>query len=151
MRAFRVRDVNDIENNIAWTRMDGTAYVLVGGSNRSYLTVSPELAPAHERSGNVVSCDYRLDGQGGMQLIPVQDKEDHRAIIVVPSGGFDFQTVSGVQMPLVPRFGNCARVVILAPDEQIIAIPHVRTLAESAAARPCILRFDGALLTFRPE
>lgn len=157
MKAFRIRDVGDVEPHIAWIRMDGTAFVLVGGASRPYLTVSPDLAPEHEKSGQVVECDFRLDkATGGMELIPVQPKGpqdqslDEWAIVIVPAGGFDFRAAPGEQLPLVPRQQNCARVVVLAPGEQIRAFPYVRTLAEQEATRPLVLRFDGREVTFAP-
>jgi hypothetical protein len=156
MKAFRVRDIGQVEPGIAWLKMDGTAYVLVGGTTRPYLTVSPALAHAHERNGTIVECDFRLDGVGGMELIPAGVAEDsaafdEKAIVVVPAGGFDFHAQPGVHLPLVPRQQNVARVVVLAKGERIEAFPVVRTLAESGSARKVVLCFDGERVTFSPS
>lgn len=156
MKAFRVRDVGQVEPNISWQKMDGIAYVLVGGAGRPYLTVSPELALEHERNGTIAECDFRLDGAGGMELIPVgvaedPNERDRKAIVVVPAGGFDFRAQPGVHLPLVPRQQNAARVVVLAKGESIEAFPVVRTLAESGSARKVVLYFDGEKVTFNPS
>lgn len=156
MKAFRVRDVGNVEPNISWLKMDGTAYVLVGGTTRPYLTVSPELALQHERNGTIAECDFRLDGEGGMELIPAvvageSTAFDEKALVVVPAGGFDFHAQPGEQLPLVPRQQNVARVVVLAKGERIEAFPVVRSLAESGSARKVVLCFDGEKVTFNPS
>lgn len=153
MKAFRVRDVGQVDSAIAWKGMDGTAFVLVGGTNRPYITVSPELATASEREGRVSEVDYVLDGAGGLVLVPtknVEDKDGSRArcaLIVIPTGGFDFR-FSRDQSPIQPRYSNVCRVVVLAPGESITAFPHVQTMRDADSARLLALRFDGDKVTF---
>lgn len=155
MKAFRVRDVGQVDAAIAWKGMDGTAFVLVGGTNRPYITVSPELATASEREGRVSEVDYKLDGFGGLVLVPTKDVEDKDgerarcAFIVIPTGGFDFR-FSRDQSPIQPRYSNVCRVVVLAPGESITAFPHVHTMRDADAARPLALRYDGKEVTFTP-
>lgn len=147
MKAFRVRDAGKVENAISWKLLDGTAFVMVGGSSRPYLTVAPALVPADQREGEVVDCGFVVDEIGGMMLVPPSVEPDLRALIVVPSGGFDFR-VRPDQTPEGVRFGNAARVVLLAPGDFVEAYPHVRTIAESERARLMRLTFDGTQVRF---
>lgn len=149
MKAFRVRDVGLVEPYLTWTMMDGTAYVPVGGTSLSYLTVSPKLA-GHERSGQVFECDYCLDEKRRMVLIPSRQNVDGRALVVVPAGGFNFRVQRGERFPLVPRQDHVARVLILPLGESIESFPVLRNLRDCGSARALALKFDGEKVTFEP-
>lgn len=154
MKAYRVRGVGEVEAGLAWKGMDGTAYVPVGGSNRSYVKVSPALATASEREGHVFEVDFTADGMGGMELVAPSDVADRdggrekSALVVIPTGGFDFHIGVG-QLAVNPRCGNACRVVVLQPGESIGAYPKVRTHAEALNAKPLTLRYDGKEVTFQ--
>jgi len=154
MKAYRVRGEGEVVAGLNWKGMDGTAYIPVGGSNRPYVKVSPKLATASEREGSVFEVDFTVDGEGGMELVPaveVADPEGIRAdcaLVVIPTGGYDFQYDAG-QLAVNPRCGNACRVVVLQPGDEIRAFPKVRTHAEALKAKPLALRYDGKEVTFQ--
>lgn len=154
MKAYRVRDVGEVVSGLGWKVMDGTAYVPVGGSNRSYLKVSQKLASAGEREGSVSEVDFTDDGAGGMELVPTADVADEGgfrgrcALVVIPTGAFEFH-FDHRQLAVNPRCGNACRVVVLQPGESIGAYPKVRTHAEALNAKPLTLHYDGREVTFQ--
>lgn len=153
MKAYRVRGVGEVEAGLNWKGMDGVAYVPVGGSSRSYVKVSPTLATASEREGSLFEVEFKLDGEGGMELVSpleVADKQGARqqcALVVIPTGGFEFH-YNACQLAVNPRCGNACRVVVLQPGEEIRAFPRVRTHAEAQNAKMLALRYDGKEVTF---
>ncbi len=154
MKAYRVRDVGSVEAALTWKGMDGTAYVPVGGSNRSYVKVSPTLATGSEREGSVFEVDFTVDGEGGMELVSppeVADADGSRersALVVIPTGGFDFH-FEPRQLAVNPRCGNACRIVVLQPGDEIRAFPKVRTHREAQSAKMLSLRYDGREVTFQ--
>jgi len=154
MKAYRVRGDGTVEAGFAWKGMDGVAYVAVGGTNRSYVSVSPRLATASEGEGRVFDVDFKLDAIGGIELVPpceVADEDGSReasALVVIPSGGYDFGYQPG-QLAVNPRCGIACRVVVLKAGEEIRAFPKVRNFAEAQAAKSVVLRYDGKEVTFQ--
>jgi hypothetical protein len=154
MKAYRVRGVGEVEACLYWKGMDGVAYVPVGGSNRSYVKVSPKLATNSQSEGSVFEVDFKLDGEGGMELVSppeVADPDGSRersALVVIPTGGFEFH-FGFQQLAVNPRCGNACRVVVLQPGEEIRAFPKVRTHAEAQNAKLLALRYDGKEVTFQ--
>lgn len=154
MKAFRVRDIGNVETGIGWKGMDGQAFVLVGGGNRPYVTVAPALATASEGEGRVFEVDFKVvDGQGLELIAPTQanDPDGSRrgsALVVIPTGGYEFH-YDLKQLAVNPRCGNACRVVVLAPGEEVRAFPKVRTFAEAQSAKMLVLRFDGREVTFQ--
>lgn len=154
MKAYRVRGVGEVVAGMSWKGMDGTAYVTVGGTNRSYVKISPKLATASEREGSVFEVDFKLDGEGGMELVSppeVADADGNRyrsALVVIPTGGFDFH-YEPRQLAVNPRCGNACRIVVLEPGDEIRAFPKVRTHAEAMSAKVMALRYDGREVTFQ--
>ncbi len=154
MKAYRVRDVGEVVAGLSWKGMDGTAYVTVGGSNRSYVKISPKLATASERDGSVFEVDFKVDGEGGMELVAppeVADADGSRngsALVVIPSGGFDFH-YGFEQLAVNPRCSSACRIVVMKPGDEIRAFPKVRTHAEALNAKVLALRYDGREVTFQ--
>ncbi len=154
MKAFRVRGEGEVVAGLGWKGMDGTAYIPVGGSNRPYVKVSPKLATASEREGSVFEVDFKVDGEGGMELVPTVDVADQDgvrgqcALIVIPTGGYEFH-YDARHLAVNPRCGNACKVVVLQPGEEIRAFPKVRTHAEALKASVLALRYDGSEVTFQ--
>ncbi len=154
MKAYRVRGEGEVVAGLNWKGMDGTAYIPVGGSNRPYVKVSPKLATASEREGSVFEVDFKVDGEGGMELVPTVDVADSDgvrqqcALVVIPTGGYDFH-YGAHQLAVNPRCGNACRVVVLQPGEVIRAFPKVRTHAEALKMQPLALSYDGEKVTFQ--
>jgi len=150
MKAFRVRGDGEVVRGLDWKGMDGVAYVPVGGTNRSYITVSPKLATSSEREGRVFEVDFTVDGAGGMELVAPGDVAGNRhgnALVVIPTGAFDFHIEPNGYV-VNPRCGNACRVVELSPGDEIRAFPKVRTLREAEESKPFLLRYDGREVTF---
>ncbi len=167
MKFFRIK-VGDtgpvVVPFLEWQRFDGTAYVSVGGSNISYLSVSPLFQPT-ERTGRVQIGSFQERTTGGIELIPrgefrdrdgekvfipANEAEDDRAFVVVPSGAYDFEIPQGAS-PHNPRDRLAARVVVLNPGDTIRAMPKVRSLRDWDTARPMELTYHGhCQLTFAP-
>jgi hypothetical protein len=153
MKAYRVRGVGEVEAQLHWKGMDGVAYVPVGGTNRSYVKVSPKLAKVSKGDGTVHEVDFTADADGTMELVPVSKakaavERNRSALVVIPTGGFEFQ-FDLRQLAVNPRCGNACRVVVLQPGEEIRAYPKVRTHADALNAKPLALRFDGQEVTFQ--
>lgn len=153
MRAYRVRGVGKVEAELSWKGMDGVAYVPVGGTNRSYVTVSPKLAKVSKGEGTLHEVDFKAAADGTMELVPVSKakasiERNRGAIVVIPTGGFEFH-FGPEQLAVNPRCGNACRVVVLQPGEEISAYPKVKTHAEALDAKPLALRYDGQQVTFQ--
>jgi hypothetical protein len=146
---------------LEWQRFDGTAYVAVGGTSVSYLSVSPLFEPT-DRTGRVQVGSFQQRVTGGLELIPqgefrengafipANDADDDRAFIVVPSGAYDFEIPHDAS-PHVPRDRLACRVIVLNPGETIRAMPKVRTLREWDTAKAMELTYHGSCnLTFAP-
>ena len=151
MKAFRVRGDGEVVRGFDWKGMDGVAYVPVGGTNRSYITVSPKLATSSEREGSVFEVDFKVDGAGGMELVAPGDvagvNRHDKALVVIPTGAFEFH-LEPAGYVVNPRCGNACRVVELAPGDEIRAFPKVRSHREAQEAKPFALRYDGREVTF---
>lgn len=147
MKAFRVRDIGQVEPFISWVRMDGTAYVLTGGLSHPYITVSPELAPAHLKEGRIERAGFAVDDKVKLRLVEEEEDDRENALIIIPSGGFDFNLPQDNRI-LQPSNPNLATVIRLSPGESLRCFPRVRTLSESETARPLALHFDGNAVTF---
>jgi hypothetical protein len=153
MKAYRVRGVGEVEAGLSWKGMDGVAYVPVGGSNRSYVKVSPKLAKLSKGDGTVHEVDFKADTDGTMELVGVSKakaaaERNRSAIVVIPTGGFEFH-FGPEQLAVNPRCGSACRVVVLQPGEEISAYPKVRTHAEALNAKVLALRYDGQEVTFQ--
>jgi hypothetical protein len=151
MKAFRVRDVGHVESSIGWKSLDGTAFVLVGGTMRSYLTVSAELLPEGAREGNVTECDFdEGTRRSELQLVPVGKGHGERsdAIVVFPSGGYELRDNSKRGKAISALVDHTAATLILQPGDELVFFPRVRTLREADAAKPVYLRYDGNVVTF---
>ncbi len=153
MKAYRVRGVGEVVAELSWKGMDGTAYVSVGGSSRSYVKVSPKLAKVSKGEGTVHEVDFTADGDGTMELVPVSKakaaaERNGSALVVIPTGAFEFH-FEPRQLAVNPRCGNACRVVVLQPGEEIRAFPKVRTHAEALSAKVLALRYDGREVTFQ--
>lgn len=156
MKAFRVRDIGNVEKGLAWRSMDGTAFVSVGGTARSYLTVSPALTRGAPE-GTVETCDIVVPRPNELALIPLEccgsgcgghDRRMTAALIVVPSGAYDFRVDPRRHLAVLPRAGNVALTVILDAGESIDAYPRVTRLTDEH--KPVRLSFDGRDVTFGP-
>ena len=153
MKAYRVRGVGEVETQLSWKGMDGVAYVPVGGTNRSYVTVSPKLAKVKKGEGTVHEVDFKANADGSMELVPAskakaQAERNRSALVVIPTGGFEFH-FGPEQLAVKPRCENACRVVVLQPGEEIRAFPKVRTHAEALKAKMLALRYDGQEVTFQ--
>lgn len=151
MKAFRVRDIGHVESSIGWKSLDGTAFVSVGGSSRSYLTVAKELAPEGVREGAISECDFD-EGvrRSDLQLVPVGKGHGSRdsAIVVFPSGGFELRDAAHRSKAISALVEHTAATFVLAPGDELVFLPRARSLRESDAAKPVYLRFDGTSVTF---
>jgi hypothetical protein len=151
MKAFRVRDIGHVESNIGWKLMDGTAFVPVGGPNRSYLVVASSLLPEGAREGVISECDFdEGTRRSELQLVPVGKGHGGRgdAIVVFPSGGFELRDRSQRGKAISALVEHTAATLVLSPGDEIAFFPRVRTLREADAAKPVFLRYDGNVVTF---
>jgi len=170
MHFFRVKigqDANTVvEPFLEWQRLDGTAYIPVGGLSMSYISVSPDFEPT-DKTGRVMVGGIQPNARGGLELvpqgvvrttesgaksfIPASEADDDRAFVVVPSGAFDFDIRHG-QSPVSPRDRLAALSVVLHKGESIKAMPKVRTLREWDDVKPMYLTYHGSgRLTFSTD
>lgn len=165
MQFFRIKVGQDsnpiVEPFLEWMRLDGTSYISVGGSSMSYITVAPEFE-ANERTGRLQVGGIRPNSRGGIELfpqgsvrngafIPSNDGADDRALVVIPSGAYDFDIAHGM-LAVSPRDRMQALSVVLKPGDVIKALPKVRTIREMDTMKPMFLHYHGSgNLTFSTE
>lgn len=167
MQFFRIR-IGDNGNHVVepyleWQRLDGTAYIPVGGTSLPYLSVSKLFEPT-ERTGRVMTGDFRARETGGLELIPqgkfgrnaageetfvpASDSTDDRAFVVIPSGAYDFQFHPGMS-PHSPRDHTAARILVLNPGDTVRAMPKVNSIREMERVGARVLTYHGCgRLTF---
>lgn len=161
MRLFRVRGIAEVEPSLAFQRLDLIAYVPVGGTNRSYISVSRELANPSLKEGKIERAAYVIDQTRPESIIlvpeftPVEntpeeladiEKDNNLAFILVPSGAFNFGDPKEASPVRVGKM--VCRAIILAPGEQISAFPVCHSISEMDAAKRATLAFDGENVTF---
>jgi hypothetical protein len=150
-----------VEPYLEFQRLDGVAYISVGGLGMSYLTVAPEFE-ANERSGRIMVGDIRPNSRGGIELvpqgefrngsfIPANAAADDRAFVVLPSGAYDFH-IDRDMPACAPRDRAQALNAVLKPGDIVKAMPKVRTIREMDEMKPMWLVYKGnGNLTFTAE
>lgn len=159
MKLFRVRGIDEVEPFLSFQRLDGVSYIPVGGSNRSYISVSRELALPRLRRGRVTRASFIEDEHRRDSIIlvpefaPVEntpeelaaiEKDHNAALIVVCSGAFNFDTTS-----LAVHVGKMVcRAIIMHPGDRISAFPECNSISEMNAAKRAMLSYSGETVTF---
>lgn len=162
MKLFRVRGVDAVEPFLSFQRLDGVSYIPVGGTNRSYISLSKDLAMPRLRRGRVTRASYIDDEHRRDSIIlvpefkPVEntpeelaaiEKDCNTAFIVVCSGAYNFDAASS---PV--RVGKMVcRVITMQPGERISAFPECNSISEMNAAKRALLSYDGDGVTFTTD
>ncbi|MDZ4833715.1 MAG: hypothetical protein SGJ27_08030 [Candidatus Melainabacteria bacterium] len=164
MKFFRIKPSDQgpvVVPFLEWQRFDGTAYVAVGGTSISYLSISPLFEP-NDRTGRVQVGSIQERVTGGIELIPqgefldngtfipANEADDDRAFVVLLSGAYDFEIPHDAS-PHSPRDRLAAHCVVLNAGDSIRAMPRVRNLRDWDTARAMELTYHGSSnLTFAP-